>query len=284
MDLTRKVQNTVIEASTTFREDQFIAYQKALEIETDPRARWVLELLVKNARIAWKNRKPLCDDTGIPHVLVEIGKNTILPENFLGDVKEGIKNGLRELPGRPMAVKGADLERIEQSNGLYDDPGEVTPPSFIFDELEDESDEIRIHILMLGGGPEIRASTYRVFHQRDYREIFKETTHWMKSELPKLGCTPCIPALGVGRTHVEASTLMFKAMAYGNLLLQSELEENLTQTINSFNVGALNIGGKVTALGSFINIGPQRASGVRILSMRPCCCVEPRVASFDYNL
>ena len=77
---------------------------------------------------------------------------------------------------------------------------------------------------------------------------------------------------------------MLKAMAYGNLLVQSELEENLTQTINSFNVGALNMGGKVTALGSFINIGPQRASGVRVLSMRPCCCVEPRVASFDYSI
>ena len=284
MDLALKVQNAVIKASTTFREDQYQAYQNALELESNPNAHWVLELLVENARLAQENRNPLCDDTGIPHVLIELGENTVLPENFLGIIKEGIRNGLRKLPGRPMAVSGADLERIEQSKGLYSDPGEVVPPAFIFDELEDGSDRIRIHVLMLGGGPEIRASTYRVFHQRDYREIFKEASLWLKSELPKLGCTPCIPALGIGRTHVEASTLMLKAMAYGNLLVQSELELNLTQTINSFNIGALNMGGNSTALGSFINIGPQRASGVRILSIRPCCCVEPRAASIDYKL
>ena len=284
MNLVEEVKIALIKASTTFREDQFKAYQGALEVETNPRARWVLDLLIENARTARKNMKSLCDDTGIPHVLIEMGNETILPENFIGDVKKGIKAGLIELPGRPMAVKGDDLERIEQSKGLYSDPGEVIPPSFIFDELKDDPDKIRIHILMLGGGPEIRASTYRVFHRRDQQEIFNEVSNWMKLELPNLGCTPCIPAVGIGRTHMEASILMLKAMAYGNLEIQTELEKNLTQTINSFGVGALNMGGKVTALGSFINIGPQRASGVRILSIRPCCCVEPRVASFDYNL
>ena len=284
MNLRSEVKSAVIKASTTFREDQFNAYQNALEVETNPRASWVLDLLVQNAKIAHKNKTPLCDDTGVPHVLIEMGKGTILPGNFMGEVKQGIRNGLRELPGRPMAVKGDDLERIQQIQGLFSDPGEVTPPSFIFDELEADPEKIRIHVLMLGGGPEIRASTYRVFHRRDYREIFNKAAQWMKSELPKLGCTPCIPSVGIGRTQVEASTLMLKAMAYGNLEIQSELEKNLTQTINSFGVGALNMGGLVTALGSFINIGPQRASGVRILSMRPCCCVEPRVASFDYNL
>ncbi len=284
MNLIDQVEYTVIKASTTFREDQFKAYQKALKVETNSKASWILELLVENAEIARDNNTPLCDDTGIPHVLIEMGKEAIMPENFMGDLKKGIRNGLRKLPGRPMAVRGDDLERVEQSKGLYKDPREVIPPSFIIDELEADPDKIRVHILMLGGGPEIRASTYRIFHRRDYQEIFNKAARWMKSELPKLGCTPCIPAIGVGRTHVEASTLMLKAMAYGNLEIQSEIEKNLTQTINTFDVGALNMGGLVTALGSFINIGPQRASGVRILSIRPCCCVEPRVASFDYNL
>jgi len=77
---------------------------------------------------------------------------------------------------------------------------------------------------------------------------------------------------------------MLKAMAYGNLDIQSELEGDLTKTINSLDIGALNMGGSVTVLGSLINIGPQRASGVRIVCMRPCCCVEPRVSSFDLYL
>jgi len=286
MNLINQVKNAVVNASTEFRPDQFNAYRKALEDETNPRASWILELLIENAELAHENRVPLCDDTGIPHVLVEVGEDAVLPRNFIGKVREGIKVGLRELPGRPMAVKGDDLERIEQKKGLYDDPGKVSAPPFIFDELDPEEggDKIRINILMLGGGPEIRASTYRVFHQRDHREIFKHVTDRMKSELPRLGCTPCIPAVGVGRTHFEASALMLKAMAYGNLDIQSELEGDLTKTINSLDIGALNMGGSVTVLGSLINIGPQRASGVRIVCMRPCCCVEPRVSSFDLYL
>jgi fumarate hydratase subunit alpha len=50
----------------------------------------------------------------------------------------------------------------------------------------------------------------------------------------------------------------------------------LTRSMNCSDAGPLGIGGSVTALGSFINIGPQRASGVRIVCTRPCCCVEPR--------
>lgn len=285
MYLIDRVKRALIRASTEFRRDQFNAYHRALEVETNPNAKWILELLIENAELARKNSFPMCDDTGIPHVLVEVGKNTVLPENFMGDVREGIKTGLRGLPGRPMAVKGNDLERIEQKNGLYDDPGEVLPAPFVFSELDPEvgEDKIRVHVLMLGGGPEIRASTYRVFHQRDHLEILNNVTDWMTREIPKLGCTPCIPAVGIGRTHFEASTLMLKAMAYGNLDIQSELEEKISKTLNNLDIGALNIGGNVTVLGSLINIGPQRASGVRILCMRPCCCVEPRVSSFDIS-
>jgi len=271
------VKNAVIEASTTFREDQLTAYQKAAQKEEDDNARWVLELLLENAQIAMSNKVPLCDDTGIPHVLVELGHNTQLSSDLFTQINEGVATGLRELPGRPMAVSGNDIERIEQSQGLYNDPGKVIPPSVLVDEMDYEG--VKIHVLMLGGGPEIRAHTYRVFHQRDHGNLFKEALTWMRSEVPKLGCTPCIPAIGIGRTHYEASTLMLKAMTYGNLNNQSEIEKQITDSLNHSKVGALGLGGSVTALGTMVKVGPQRASGVRIVCMRPCCCVEPRKAS-----
>ena len=277
MEIVNLIRDAVIEASTTFRKDQFDAYKRALDMETNENTSWMLELLIENAEIANKNKFPLCDDTGIPHVLVEIGENISLPANFFEDIKVGIEKGLIELPARPMAVRGSGIERIEQSKGLYTDPGKLVPPSFILDKTQ--ADGVNVHVLMLGGGPEIRASTYRVFHKRDNRKVFNEVKTWMKSEVKMLGCTPCIPAVGIGRTHFEASSLMLKAMAYGNLNEQSKIEEEITESINSSKVGALGIGGSVTALGSFVKIGPQRASGVRILSMRPCCCVEPRRSS-----
>jgi len=271
------VKDAVIEASTTFRDDQIQAYQRAIEKEGNDNARWVLELLLENEQIASSNKVPLCDDTGIPHVLVELGINTQFSPDLFNQINDGVALGLKKLPGRPMAVSGNDIERIEQSKGLFNDPGKVIPPSVLVDTMD--GDGLKIHVLMLGGGPEIRSHTYRVFHQRDHGNLFKEALTWMRSEIPKLGCTPCIPALGIGRTHYEASTLMLKAMAYGNLNHQSKIEKKITDSLNHTNVGALGLGGSVTALGAMVKVGPQRASGVRIVCMRPCCCVEPRKSS-----
>ncbi|MTK64202.1 MAG: fumarate hydratase [Methanobacterium sp.] len=274
MELINLVKNAVIDASTNFREDQLTAYRNAVENETNPNARWVLELLLKNAEIASANKVPLCDDTGIPHVLLEIGREVNLAPGFFDDINRGIEAGLKELPARPMAVKGNSIERIEQSKGLYNRPEMLPAPSFSVTGIDE--DVVKIHVLMLGGGPESRALTYKVFHKRDHRKVFLEVLTWLRSEIAMLGCTPCIPAIGIGRTHFEASSLMLKAMAYGNLNIQSELENCMTGKLNDTNIGSLGIGGSVTALGSFIEVGPQRASGVRIVSMRPCCCVEPR--------
>ena len=271
------VKDAVIEASTTFRDDQIQAYQRAIEKEGNDNARWVLKLLLENEQIASSNKVPLCDDTGIPHVLVELGINTQFSPDLFNQINDGVALGLKKLPGRPMAVSGNDIERIEQSKGLFNDPGKVIPPSVLVDTMDGYG--LKIHVLMLGGGPEIRSHTYRVFHQRDHGNLFKESLTWMRSEIPKLGCTPCIPALGIGRTHYEASTLMLKAMAYGNLNHQSKIEKKITDSLNHTNVGALGLGGSITALGAMVKVGPQRASGVRIVCMRPCCCVEPRKSS-----
>ena len=277
MDLVDLIKNVVIEASTTFREDQLNAYRQALSKETNKNSRWILELLLENADIAKHEKVPLCDDTGIPHVYIEVGDAVQLPKGFFTEIKSGIKEGLRALPARPMAVCGDNIERLEQSKGLYDDPGKLMPAPFLVDNVQGEG--VRIHVLMLGGGPEIRSHTYKVFHKRDHRKVFGEVVTWLRSEVPMLGCTPCIPAIGIGRTHFEASSLMLKAMAYGDLNKQSKTENFITASLNNSMIGALGIGGSVTALGSFVKVGPQRASGVRIVCARPCCCVEPRRSS-----
>ena len=61
-----------------------------LKLKQMTNAKWVLELLLENARIAKANKFPLCDDTGIPHILVEIGKDAQLPGGFFQDIKKGI--------------------------------------------------------------------------------------------------------------------------------------------------------------------------------------------------
>ena len=73
---------------------------------------------------------------------------------------------------------------------------------------------------------------------------------------------------------------MMEAMAKGDFGIQSDFEKRITDKVNEANVGPLGLGGKHSSvLATFAKIGPQRASGVRIVALRPCCCFEPRRAS-----
>ncbi len=271
------VTECLIRAGTSFRTDQMEAYRKAIAAESNKNAKWVLERILENAEIAQRNSSPLCDDTGIPHVFIELGSEALLPAGWLSAVNRGIAQGLRLMPGRPMAVKGNEIERVEQSMGLYDDPAEVLPAPMLIKEVPGNS--VKLTVLMLGGGPEIRAKTLRVFHKRSIDVVVGKAVEWMVGEVRSLGCTPCVAAIGIGRTHMEACALMLEAMKEGDLGVQSSLETQVTERINATQVGPLSLGGLTTALGTFIKIGPLRASGVRIVSARPCCCFEPRRAT-----
>ncbi|MBO6274701.1 MAG: fumarate hydratase, partial [Methanobrevibacter sp.] len=138
---------------------------------------------------------------------------------------------------------------------------------------------LNIHFLLEGGGPEIRSKTYRVYHQRSFENVISTACEWLESSLKMLGCTPSIPSIGIGRTHYEATSLLLKSIAYGNLDNQSNVEREITERLNDSGIGPLGFGGKTTVLGCYLNIGNQRASGVRIVSIRPSCFVEPRVAT-----
>ncbi len=271
------VGNSLVKAGTTFRKDQWNAYRKAILKEKDRNARWVLERIVEDAKIAEKRAFPLCDDTGVPHIFVEIGEEMILPKGWVSAIGKGVAKGLRIMPGRPMAVKGNPIERVEQSKGLFKDPAKLSSAPVIVKSIP--GNKLRITVLLLGGGPEIRAKTYRVFHKRNIEVVLKEAADWASSEMKNLGCTPCVLAVGIGRSHMEASALMLEAMKEGDLTRQSDWEKKVTDWVNSAGVGPLGLGGKTTVLGAFIKIGPLRASGVRIVSMRPCCCFEPRRAT-----
>jgi fumarate hydratase subunit alpha len=276
-DITAAARHALIKAGTTFRRDQIAAYQRAIRKETNPNARWVLEQLLENARIAKNKKLPLCDDTGIPHVLVDIGSDIDLPAGWLHAVQSGVAQGLNQMPGRPMAVRGDGVQRIEQSAGLYRNSAKVALGPVIVRPVGKK--RLILHVLLLGGGPEIRAQTRRVFHRRSLGHVLDEAASWICGEVGSLGCTPIVAAMGIGRTQTEAAALMLDAMAKGNLNRQSAWERRVTDRINQTLVGPLGLGGSTTALGTFIKIGPARASGVRIVSMRPCCCVEPRKAA-----
>lgn len=273
------VRDTLVRAGSTFRPDKKEAYRRAIDAEENAKAKWVLETVLENAQAAERDRSPLCDDTGIPHLVLEIGENRAVTGKELDAIKQGIAEGLRKLPGRPMGITGDDSSRLDQSGLLDPDSAGVEPAPILIRRCED--DVLRLHILMFGGGPAIRAKTYRVFHKHDTGVVLDEIVSWAKESVAQLGCTPCTLAVGIGRSHFEAASLMLQAQVDGRYDRQSEMEREITERVNDSDVGPLGLHGKTSVLATFMKVGPQRASGVRIVCMRPCCCFEPRIATVE---
>lgn len=275
------VRDALVEAGSTFRPDKKAAYERAIKTERNGQAKWVLEQVIANAEVAEANHSPLCDDTGIPHLVLEVGENCVVTGRMLDAIKEGARQGLRKLPGRPMGILGDDSHRIDQSGGLNPDSAGVEPAPILLRRCKD--DVIRLHILMFGGGPAIRAKTYRVFHKHNTQVVLDEIVKWATEGVAQLGCSPCTLAVGVGRSHFEATSMMLQAQVDGKYDEQSEMEAEITKRVNEANIGPLGLRGDTSVIATFMKVGPQRASGVRIVCVRPTCCFEPRIATVEFE-
>ncbi len=274
-----KVADCLVQAGSSFREDQKAAYRRAIANENNEHSCWVMRQVLDNALVAEERRSPLCDDTGIPHLFLEVGRNRQVSGELLQQIRDGVVEGLRRLPGRPMAIKGNDYERIDQSGGLDEDSGALAPSPILIKPVDE--DVLRLTVLMLGGGPAIRGITQRIFHKHSVDVVVDEIVNRAIPAVSQLGCSPCTLAIGIGRSQFEATSLMMEAMAYGDYNVQSDLESQITTKVNETNIGALGLGGNHSVLATFAKVGPQRASGVRIVAIRPCCCFEPRRATVD---
>lgn len=279
ISIQEKVADCLVRAGSTFREDQKEAYRKAIANEANTQSCWVMQQVLENAIVAEKRRSPLCDDTGIPHLFLEVGKNRTVSGEMIQEIMEGVEMGLRQLPGRPMAIMGDDYARIDQSGGLNPDSGALKPSPILIKPVDE--DVIRLTVLMLGGGPAIRGITQRVFHKHNVDVVIDEIVNRATEGVSKLGCSPCVLAVGVGRSQFEATSMMMEAMAKGDFSKQTDFEKRITEKVNEANIGPLGLGGKHSVLATFAKVGPQRASGVRIVALRPCCCFEPRRASVE---
>ena len=278
-NIREKVADCLVRAGSTFREDQKEAYRKAIADEANTQSCWVMQQVLDNAIVAEERRSPLCDDTGIPHLFLEVGKNRSVSGEMMQEIMEGVEMGLRQLPGRPMAIMGDDNARIDQSGGLNPDSGALKPSPILIKPVNE--DVIRLTVLMLGGGPAIRGITQRIFHKHNVDVVIEEIVNRVTPAVSQLGCSPCVLAVGIGRSQFEATSLMMEAMVYGDFSKQTEFEKKITEKVNEANIGPLGLGGKHSVLATFAKVGPQRASGVRIVALRPCCCFEPRRASVE---
>ncbi len=243
------VAQICIDAAYNVSDDVLTAFDRALETETAPAAKEIIELLKENARIARDEHIPVCQDTGIAIFFVEIGQDLRIKNGFIVDaVNEGVRKGYKEGYLRKSVV-----DPITRKN-----TGDNTP-AIIYTELV-PGDKLKISFMPKGAGSE-NMSVIRMLRPTEGVEGVK---NFVLECVEKAGANPCPPVVigvGIGGDFEKAALLAKKALlrpvGSPNAKLElASLEEMLLKAVNKTGIGPEGLGGKVTAMAVHVESFP----------------------------
>jgi fumarate hydratase subunit alpha len=243
------VAQICIDAAYNLSEDVLTAFDRAIETETAPGAKEIIELLKENARIAKEDHIPLCQDTGIAIFYVEIGQDLRIKNGFIVDaINEGVRKGYKEGYLRKSVV-----DPITRKN-----TGDNTP-AIIYTELV-PGDKLKISFMPKGAGSE-NMSVIRMLRPTEGVEGIK---NFVLECVQKAGANPCPPVVigvGLGGDFEKAALIAKKALlrpvgSPNPKLELASLEETLLKAVNRTGIGPEGLGGKVTAMAVHVESFP----------------------------
>ena len=252
------VRELCIESNYYLSSDVKEALCKAKENETWPLAENVLDQLILNSNIAKKEDMPICQDTGMACVFVEIGQEVHIVGGLLQDaINEGVRGGYDEGFLRKSVVKDP-IHRVNTKDN--------TPAIIYYDIVP--GDKIKITVAPKGFGSE-NMSRIKMLKPSDGLQGVKDFI----IETVKLAgpnpCPPIVVGVGIGGTFDKAAYLAKKALIRplnkrNQDKFYSDLEEELLEIINKLGIGPQGFGGKTTALGLNIETYPTHIAGLPV--------------------
>ncbi|MBP3914635.1 MULTISPECIES: fumarate hydratase [unclassified Clostridium] len=252
------VRELCIESNYYLSSDVKEALCKAKENETWPLAENVLDQLILNSNIAKKEDMPICQDTGMACVFVEIGQEVHIVGGLLQDaINEGVRRGYDEGFLRKSVVKDP-IHRVNTKDN--------TPAIIYYDIVP--GDKIKITVAPKGFGSE-NMSRIKMLKPSDGLQGVKDFI----IETVKLAgpnpCPPIVVGVGIGGTFDKAAYLAKKALIRplnkrNQDKFYSDLEEELLEIINKLGIGPQGFGGKTTALGLNIETYPTHIAGLPV--------------------
>lgn len=256
-DITSAVRNLCIQACTVLGNDVIQQLNFALETEESSIGRMVLEKVIQNAEIAATERIPLCQDTGMAVVFLEIGQDVhivgdLLPNAINEGVRQGYKDGF---------LRKSTLDPITRVNF-----GDNTP-AVIHTEIV-AGEKFKITLAPKGFGSE-NMSRVMMFPPSAGIEGAKDFIVQRVLESGGNPCPPVVVGVGLGGTF-EKSALIAKKALLRPLGLQNpdpvlaSLEADLLGRINSSGIGPMGLGGKTTALAVHINSYPTHIASLPV--------------------
>lgn len=233
----------LMEAATRLPMDVYRGLEYAYRIEDNVYARSQLKIILESVEISRDERIPICQDTGTIHVYVRLGRGVVLPADLSIHIERAVRRATREIPLRPNMVH--PLTRVNS----MDNSGRGLPLLTVIPEPKIEG--LDIAVMLKGAGSENLSKAFILKPVEGFESIRRAVLESIAEALGR-GCPPYIVSVVVGGTIEYAS-----ARARMNLLEPIDkpgcselvdLEESLLRDINSLGVGAMGLGGRVTAM------------------------------------
>jgi fumarate hydratase subunit alpha len=247
----QEVARLCIEANYYLGEDVLDALRNACQKEASPVGQAVLEQILQNAKIAAQGELPLCQDTGLAVVFLELGQDVhIVGGDLYEAINEGVRRGYQEGYLRKSVVDRPFSARVNTRDNT---------PAVIHTDIV-PGDRLKITVAPKGGGSE-NMSYLKMFSPAAGRQGIVD---WVVECVDKSGANPCPPIIvgvGIGGT-MDQTTLLAKESLLRPVgqphpdLEVAELEAEILERVNRLGIGPQGLGGSVTALAVHVETFP----------------------------
>lgn len=266
-DITRNVKEMCIEANYCLTDDMDQALKQVVDSESSPLGKQVLCQLQENLKIAAEDQIPICQDTGMAVIFLEIGQDVHVEGGLLADaVNEGVRQGYQEGYLRKSVVDDPIIRKNTKDN---------TPAVIHYDIVK--GDKIKITVAPKGFGSENMSRIF-MLKPAEGLEGVKEAILAAVRDAGPNACPPVVVGVGIGGTFEKCALLAKKALVrpigqHSDIPYVKEMEKELLDQMNKTGIGPGGLGGRITALAVHVNTYPTHIAGLPV-AVNICCHVN----------
>ncbi len=268
--ITENVKEMCIEANHYLSKDMDIAMKNAVTTEKSELGRKILNQLQDNLKIADEEMIPICQDTGMAVIFLEVGQDVHFEGEAIEDaINEGVRQGYTEGYLRKSVVKDPLIRENTKDN---------TPAVIHYSIVP--GNKVKITIAPKGFGSENMSRVF-MLKPADGIEGVKDAVLTAVKDAGPNACPPMVVGVGIGGTFEKCAILAKKALArpvgeHSDIPYVKDMEEELLGKINRLGIGPGGLGGTTTALAVNINTYPTHIAGLPV-AVNICCHVNRHV-------
>lgn len=269
-EISKNIKEMCIEANHYLSKDMDTAMKQAEQDEKSPLGKQILGQLQENLKIAADDMIPICQDTGMAVIFLEIGQDVHLEGGLLEEaVNEGVRQGYTEGFLRKSVVKDPLIRENTKDN----------TPAVLHTKIV-AGDKVKIKVAPKGFGSE-NMSRICMLKPADGIEGVKEAVIETVRLAGPNACPPMVVGVGIGGTFEKCAILAKKALTRdltetSTIPYVAELEAELLEKINALGFGPGGLGGRNTALGVNVETYPTHIAGLPV-AINICCHVNRHI-------